>query len=77
MIFAKFINSKRIIRCPRNGYVGRKAISNLNRFFERNPEIAAKEGYMELIPFGEETEGEMFYKVVDGKIVEGVVEGDN
>lgn len=77
MIFAKLIDSTRVIPCPRNGYVDGKAVSNLNRFFERNPEIAEKEGYMELIPFEGETEKEMCYIIKHGKIIEGVMEDDN
>ena len=46
MFFAKYIDEKRIIRCPKNGYVGRKAISNLERYFSKNPSLAKAEGYI-------------------------------
>ena len=77
MIFAKFIDSKNIIRCPRNGYVGKRAISNLNKFFERNPKIASEEGYMELVTAETVLSGELCYKIENGKIVEGEMENDN
>ena len=77
MFFAKYINESCIIRCPRNGYAGKRAVSNLNRFFERNPGIAAEEGYMEFIPLGEETEGTLCYRVENGKILEGVKANDD
>ena len=77
MFFAKYINEKCIIRCPKNGYVGKKAISNLEKYFSKKPEEAKAEGYMEFIPAEAEVDGEVFYRIEKGKIIEGVVEGDN
>ena len=35
----------KIILCPRNGYVGRRAVSNLPIYFDNHPEIAEAEGW--------------------------------
>lgn len=47
-MFCKYINESTIKACPQNGYVGGKAISNLPRYFENNPDIARAEGYKPL-----------------------------
>ena len=44
-MFAK-LEEGRLIICPRNGYVGKTAISNIDLYFEKNPEIAEKETYL-------------------------------
>ena len=77
MIFAKFINSDTVIRCPRNGYVGKRAISNLNCFFQRNPHKAIEEGYMEFVALSEETDKRLSYRVENNRILEEVKEDDN
>ncbi len=77
MNFAKYVNEKRIIPCPRNGYVGGKAVSNLKRYFERNPMAAEKEGYMQLQSIEGVFDGNIYYTVEDGKIVERIEENDN
>lgn len=77
MFFAKLIDEKHIIRCPKSGYVGKKAISNLEKFFSKKPSVAEREGYMEYIPSDKEIFGNVLYKIEDGKIVERSAENDN
>lgn len=48
MRYGKFENEKLII-CPKNGYVDGVAISNIDIFFDHNPEIAKKEGWLPII----------------------------
>lgn len=45
----KFINETRVQKCPKNGIVEGRAISNLPRYFEIHPELAAQEGYKPLV----------------------------
>ena len=49
MYYAKW-NDGNPVLCPRNGYVGNRAISNLNVYFEQNPEVAKAEGYFPFVP---------------------------
>lgn len=72
MYFAKYINENQIIRCPRNGYVGKKAISNLEKYFSKKPDAAKEQGYMEFIPAEIESTGEICYRLENGKIYEEV-----
>ena len=44
----KIINENNVSRCPKNGTVNGKAISNLEEYFNIHPEIARKEGYKPL-----------------------------
>lgn len=53
MLFAKYIDKENIIECPKNGYIGNKAISNLNIYFKNHPDEAKQEGYLKFIPFAE------------------------
>ena len=77
MIFAKYINRAIIVRCPRCGYVGKKAVSNLGKYFELNPKEALAQGYMEYIPCDEITEKGYVYSIENGKIIERVNGDDN
>lgn len=72
MIFAKFRSESEIIMCPRSGYVGRKAVSNLAKYFEKHPETAASEGYCEFVPLGEQVSEDagVYYEAAEGKIYE-------
>jgi hypothetical protein len=45
----RLINETRVQQCPQNGMVDGRAISNLPRYLQNNPEIAKAEGYKELI----------------------------
>lgn len=51
MLFAKYIDKENIIECPKNGYIGNKAISNLNIYLKNHPDAAKQEGYLKFIPF--------------------------
>ena len=77
MIFAKYIDENCVIRCPQNGYVGKKAISNLNIYFEQNPDVVKAEGYVEFIPINTETDKPLRYRLENGKIFEEVMADDN
>ena len=77
MYFAKYVNEKQIIRCPKNGYVGKKAISNLEKYFSKKPQEAKNCGYLELVPSESEVTGEMHYRVENGKIYEEVMISDD
>lgn len=75
-MFAKFENEKWII-CPRNGYVGDTAISNIDIYFENNPDIAEKEGWYKVIPLEEpadnidyELRGNLVYEIVNEEYIE-------
>ena len=68
MYFAKLENDNLII-CPRNGYVGNRAISNINLYFEQNPEIAKTEGWYPFVPLEEPAEN-VKYIEKDGVIYE-------
>lgn len=46
-MFYKIVEN-RLVMCPKNGTVNGKAISNLPRYFEKNPKIAKAEGYKPL-----------------------------
>jgi hypothetical protein len=48
-MYCKFINKNYVYPCPINGYINNRGISNLNRYFQKNPDIAKAEGYKELI----------------------------
>ena len=48
-MFYKYINENYIQPCPKNGRANGRAISNLPRYFTKNPEVAKAEGYKELI----------------------------
>lgn len=48
-MFYKFISENSIRACPMSGYVNGRAISNLPRYLEKNPEIAKAEGYKPLV----------------------------
>lgn len=45
----KFIDESRVQKCPKNGIVEGRAISNLPRYLENHREIAEKEGYKPLL----------------------------
>lgn len=77
MLFARYINESTVEKCPRNGYIGKKAVSNLKRFFNIYPEVAKQEGYTEFIPSNDEGLGVYRYSVENGKIIERVVSDDN
>ncbi|MBQ3054272.1 MAG: hypothetical protein IJC89_05155 [Clostridia bacterium] len=77
MIFAKYINENTIILCPRNGYIQGKAISNIHRFFKKNPDSAKREGYMELISLNNNIIGKAKYSIENNKIFERVEENDS
>ncbi len=77
MFFAKYIDEKHIMRCPRSGYVNKKGISNLEKYFSKNPDIAKEQGYMELIVTDGETSGEIYYRVENGKIYGEVKANDS
>ncbi len=79
MVFAKFIDKNRIIKCPKNGYVGKKAISNLHKYFEKNIEVAKEMGYLKLISENEENtcEGRVMYVLENDVIIERMAEDDN
>ena len=49
MNFQKDIDKDNIKICPKTGFVNGRGISNLNRYFQKNPDIAKAEGYKELI----------------------------
>ncbi len=55
----KFENGQFTI-CPRNGYVGGKAISNLPEYFNIHPEEAKKEGYLPVVELEESVENSIF-----------------
>ena len=82
MLFAKYIDKENIIECPKNGYVGNKAISNLNIYFEKHPDIAKQEGYLKFIPSadilpGEDTENyKPIYELNNDIITERTIEID-
>lgn len=58
-MYGKFENSRFNI-CPRNGYVGGMAISNLPEYFELHPEIAKQEGYMPVVYLDDPVENSVF-----------------
>ena len=68
MIFAKFENEKLII-CPRNGYVGNVAISNLPTYLANHPEAAEVEGWKQII-YMDEPPNNPVYVEKDGVIYE-------
>ena len=49
MDFFKFINKGRVGKCPTNGFIDSRGISNLNKFFELHPDIAITAGYKKII----------------------------
>lgn len=67
-MFAKLENEKLII-CPRNGYVGDIAISNIDVYYQKNPEAAEADGWREFVPLDEPADN-VSYKEADGKIYE-------
>ena len=69
MILAKFENEK-LIFCPRNGYIGNVAISNLPKYYEAHPEEAKADGWLEFVPCEEESEKGYRYTVQNGKLIE-------
>ena len=58
MIFAKKENG-RVVFCPRNGYIDGVAISNIDVYFNKHPEVAKAEGWKQYIPYDGEWEGEL------------------
>lgn len=68
MIFAKLENNLPIF-CPRNGYRGKVAISNLPEYYKNHPEEAKADGWLEFIPCEEESENGYRYTIKDGKII--------
>ena len=67
-MFAK-LEEGRLILCHRNGYIGKTAISNIDLYFEKNPEIAEKEGWKPIV-FAEEPVENPVYIDEDGIIYE-------
>lgn len=65
-MYGKFENGRFNI-CPRNGYVGDMAISNLPEYFELHPEIAKQEGYLPVVELEEPVENSIF--VEEGGII--------
>ena len=47
-MFYKFIDETCVYKCPKNGIIERRAISNLPRYFEINPSAAIDNGYKKL-----------------------------
>ena len=45
----KFIDESTVQKCPKNGIIDGRAISNLPRYLEIHPQTAEKEGYKPLI----------------------------
>ena len=67
-MFGKIENGKLVI-CPRNGYVSNNAISNIDVYFQENPEIAKKEGWLP-IKFAEDFIANPVYFIKNNVIVE-------
>lgn len=67
-MLAKLENNKLVV-CPRNGYSGGNAISNIDVYYANNPEAAEADGWREFVPLDEPVE-KVSYKEADGKIYE-------
>ncbi len=81
MLFAKYIDEETVIRCPRNGYIENKAISNLNIYLKNHPEVAKKEGYLKFIPckndnFEDLAKYKPVYDISNSVITERMIEID-
>ena len=51
--------NNRIILCPRNGYINGVAISNIDVYFSKHPEVAKAEGWKPYIPYEGEWDGKL------------------
>lgn len=76
-MLVKFINDERIKYLPINGLLSSgEAISNLPKYFESNPDIAAIEGWKELIKEdipeydSEKQYVKSTYRIEDGKVIQ-------
>ena len=74
-MFAK-LEEGRLIICSRNGYVGKTAISNMDIFFENNPDVAKSEGWFPVV-FLEEPADDVKYIIKDNVIYEVVNGAEN
>lgn len=81
MLFAKYLDNETIIRCPKNGRIENKAISNLNIYLKNHPEVAKKEGYLQFFPceidvFEDKEKCKPVYDVNNNVITERMIEID-
>ena len=67
-MFGRLENEKLII-CPRNGYIGNTAISNIDVYFKNNPDVAKSEGWFPVV-FLEEPAENVKYIIKDDVIYE-------
>ncbi len=67
--YGKIDENNKVTLCPRNGSVNGKYISNLERYFNDNPDVAKNEGYYPVIFLEKNCEKTKFEKK-RGKIYE-------